>query len=140
MGHHLRAIIGKQSTLSKIVSDWVTATETPLIDGYGFIFLSDILFDEITEFHNISNTLHHKNMIFFTSAISEFLTQYSQNSKLAYIETDFFGGHGTQAGILFENGIITIPPTSHITMILHELGITYQNPFHAIGLSKHRFL
>lgn len=140
MGHHIRAIIGKTEILSNIVSDWHTAKQTMLIDGYGFIFLSDTLFDDITAQSNILNTLHHENMIFFTSAIHAFLAQYSQNGKLAYIETDFFGGHGTQAGVLFENMQISIAPTSDITEILHQLGIPYQNPFDAIGLSKHRFL
>ncbi len=140
MGHHIRAIVGKTEILSKIVSDWIAAKQTQLIDGYGFIFLSDTLFDNITELSNIPNTLHNTNMLFFTSAMKTFLAQYSQNGKLAYIETDFFGGHGTQNGVLFENMEISIAPTSDITKILHQLGISYPNPFHAIGLSKHRFL
>ena len=125
MGHHIRAIIGKTEILSNIVSDWHTAKQTMLIDGYGFIFLSDTLFDDITAQSNIPNTLHHENMIFFTSAIHALLAQYSQNGK---------------AGVLFENMQISIAPTSDITEILHQLGIPYQNPFNAIGLSKHRFL
>lgn len=42
------------------------------------------------------------------------------------LETDYFGGTGTQGGVLYENGQISIAPRSGegtINILLRELGI-----------------
>ena len=52
------------------------------------------------------------------------LQVHSFHTKQAYIETDYFGGIGTQSGILYENGNISIPLCSgeeSITIFINSL-------------------
>lgn len=68
----------------------------------------------------------------------------SQGRALAYIEAEFFGGAGTQACVLFNDGRPVDQPIVSETAIshaLHILGVSKENAydeFEAVGLGKHR--
>lgn len=144
MGHNIRAIIGKSEIIEKIASDWLYANMLNLSQGYAMIFLTDKLFDDITELSNKNNDLETSVLNYFTTAIFELLQYYSFGSKLAYIETYYFGGQGKQAGVLFENGKLKIPPTSSeniINVILNAIGVYKEqekDEFESIDLLYYR--
>ena len=103
MGHCVRAIIGVHKDMQRIENDWF-AKEIKLPQGYGMIFLTDVLLDDIGELFESANEPSDPETV-----TSYFLQEYSFHTKLAYIEADYFGGIGTQSGILYENGNISIP-------------------------------
>jgi hypothetical protein len=68
----------------------------------------------------------------------------SKHCKVAYIEAEFFGGEGTQACNLYENGIEVEMPmisTSAINYALQWLGVKCDkgmDEFETFGLDAHR--
>ena len=120
MGHCVRAIIGVHKDMQRIENDWF-AKEIKLPQGYGMIFLTDALLDEIGELFESANEPSDPETI-----TSFLLQEYSFHTKLAYIETDYFGGIGTQGGVLYKNGQICRKPHSGdgtINLLLRELGV-----------------
>lgn len=63
---------------------------------------------------------------------------------LAYLETDYFGGIGTQAGLLFEKGNMTVEPVEGegtINYILERMGVYRErgkDEFDSLGLGNYR--
>ena len=74
------------------------------------------------------------------------MQEYSLHTRLAYIETDYFGGVGTQGGVLWENGQIIIQPRSGegtINLLLKELGfmcIGDLDAFDSLSLGNYRHM
>jgi hypothetical protein len=68
----------------------------------------------------------------------------SQNRTIAYIEAEVFGGSGTQASVIFTNGVqVGQPIVDHdaISQALRNLGVTKGSAideFEAVGLGRHR--
>ncbi len=126
MGHRMTAFIGKNEAIQNLANKWPCTAIIPLPQGYSMIWLTDELFDEVTETLGIKDTLDRCDLCFFSSAISRLMEDHSANSQLAYVETDYFGGVGTQGGVLFQNGKITFGPASGegtINRILSALGV-----------------
>ena len=73
------------------------------------LFLTDSLYNEIVEATSENDMQTTEGFLFLTPAIALELKKYSlNNGKLAYIETDYYGGVGSQSAVLFENGEKTI--------------------------------
>ncbi|WP_157538926.1 hypothetical protein [Hydrogenophaga flava] len=68
----------------------------------------------------------------------------SQNRTIAYIEAEIFGGSGTQASVIFSNGVQVGQPIvadDAINQALRGLGVSKGNAFdefEAVGLGRHR--
>lgn len=103
------------------------------------IFLTDALLDEIGELFESANEPSDPETV-----KSFLLQEYSFHTKLAYIETDYFGGIGTQSGILYENGNISIPLCSGegaISILLREIGVwreVNKDEFDSLNLGIYR--
>lgn len=108
--HCIRAFIGKDEVIKHFESNWVKANAIKLPQGYSMIFLTDEFYDDIIELIN-SNRGADNSDIFecLSPSICELLQQESRLGRLAYIETEYFGGEGSQVAILFENGKIIVP-------------------------------
>ena len=139
MGHCVRAIIGAHKDIQRIENDWFAAKEIKLPQGYGMIFLINALLDDIGELLESANEPSDPETV--TSCL---LQEYSFHTKLAYIETDYFGGTGTRSGILYENGNISIPLCSGkgaVNILLRELGVwreVNKDEFDSLNLGIYR--
>lgn len=144
MGHKINAFIGKDHAIQKLSDSWIKARAVPLKQGCSMVYLTDGLFDDITELYGTDDELNGAQFESFTTAVFELMQEYSNCCMLAYIETDYFGGTGTQSGILFKNGRVIIEPTQKeniINIILHELGVYREDgkdEFDSIELGKYR--
>lgn len=146
MGHCIQAVIGMHETIQKLAEDWVCAEEIRLPQGYGMVLLTNALLDDLTELFDVPDEFCCPELDFFTVAAERFLQQYSFQAKLAYIETDYFGGVGTQAGVLYENGRILIGPRSGdgtINLLLKEFGVwceSDKDAFDSLTLGRYRHM
>ncbi|SHK36945.1 hypothetical protein SAMN02745163_03692 [Clostridium cavendishii DSM 21758] len=160
--HNIRGFIAKNKIIKSLANDFVYADVTLLNQGFSMIFLVDKLYDDINELVNSNYKIEFDDEFgYFSPAIYNLLEIKSSHGKIAYIETDYFGGDGVQAAILFEKGLIKIGPNisktlwdgksnSYITtpkgerainMILKELGVYRKgnmDEFDNIGLSLYR--
>ena len=129
MGHMIHAIIGKKDVIDKIAGDWINAQTRELPQGYSLLFLTNALYDsieELSENENMEKIEDFEDMVCYTTPVVHLLKQYSFRSQLIYIETDYVGGYGTQAGALFENGKVTAGPASSdriINQLLRAIGV-----------------
>jgi len=129
MGHMVRAIIGKTHIIQPIVEGWVYAEMICLPQDYALIFLNDNLFDDIEELVDIENTSNYPYLNYLTDSVICFLKECSLEGQLLYMETDYFGGYGTQAGVIFENGEMKGEPMDGDGTVNRLLGL--------IGVRKH---
>lgn len=143
--HIIRAFIGKENTIRKLAEDWL---KEPIIlpQGFALLFLTEEFFDDIEELVDIKNSLDNQ-FEFFTSSIANIMEYHSFRSKIAYIETEYFGGVGGQGGVLYVDGKMTIPPTWEndtggiINNILSELDVMKvkdADEFDSIDLGRFR--
>ncbi len=116
-----------------------------LPQGFGMILMTDKLLRDVEELAEISDEIVFPGLDRFTEAVRELMERYSFHTKLAYIETDYFGGAGTQGGLLYENGSAAVAPqvsgAGVINALLSELGVrcgSGKDEFDSLGLSKYR--
>lgn len=78
------------------------------------------------------------------AALQDLCINFSSNTKAIYAEAEFFGGAGTQACALFENGSLIEPPKIDESAINHALlwlGASKnrsEDQFAVVGLGRHR--
>ena len=144
MGHMIRAIIGKDTVMQSITEHWVYAEMKRLPQDYALIFLNDSLFDDIEELYDLKNTCNDPHLNCLTDSVIAFLKDHSIGAQLVYMETDYFGGYGTQAGVFFENGEIKCEPMAGdgtVNHLLRLLGVRKQllkDEFGSLELYKYR--
>lgn len=138
MGHCVRAIIGAHKDIQRIENNGF-AKGIKLPQGYGMIFLTDALLDNIGELFESANEPSDPETV-----TNYLLQEYSFHTKLAYIEADYSSGIGTHSGILYENGKISIPLCSGegaINILLRELGVwreVNKDEFDSLNLGIYR--
>lgn len=84
--------------------------------------------------------------LYLFAQLSEQLQEASKGSPMAYIETDYFGGIGSQAAIVFVEGRLAYGalagPIGVINGALRLLGVEISgqahDEFEAVGLSRYR--
>ena len=76
--------------------------------------------------------------------IQNICTRLSVDGRLAYVEAEFFGGLGTQAAVVWTNGIISGVPMlgpNAIDQALRSIGVIATkgvDEFDTLGLGRHR--
>ncbi len=110
MGHSIRAVLGKADVIDTFSSAWILAESKTLNQGFALSLIPDQLLDDIDELVESRLTISFEQFNFLTASLHEILIDQSFRAKIAYIETDYFGGIGTQAAVLYENGQIQKGP------------------------------
>lgn len=142
MPHIIKAFIGKKPVVEKLAADWLK-DHIRLPQDFSMLFLTEELFEDITELAGMENELENQFEC-FTSAIASILESHSAQSSLAYIETEYFGGLGGQGAVLYENGQIKIPPTWEegiINQVLSQMGaeqLNGEDEFDSVNLGNYR--
>lgn len=146
MGHSIKAVIGKRTDVQKLAEDWACAKMIELPQDFGMVPMTIGLLENVEELMEISVGNVRSELDGFDRTVAEILEQYSFRTKLAYIETDYFGGVGTQGGVLYENGREASPPCvgeGVINALLKELG-AWRKPdldeFDCLELGKYRHI
>lgn len=146
MGHHIRAVIGKRSDVQKLADDWVFSKLIELPQDFAMVPMTIRLLENVEELMELSEAELDCGLDGLDNSVIRLLEEYSLQTKLAYIETDYFGGIGTQGGVLYENGAEKISPQvgkGSINVLLKELG-AWRKPdkdeFDCLELGKYRHI
>ncbi|MEK4661458.1 hypothetical protein MHH93_06135 [Priestia sp. FSL H7-0729] len=87
-----------------------------------------------------------KNYEYLTDTIGKFCSEISQSGRTAYIEAEYFGGAGSQNGIVWELGEVIFEETlsnNAINQSLEILGVMRleeKDEFETVRLGRHRFI
>ena len=80
-----------------------------------------------------------------SEALKYALSQMSKTTPVAFVETDYFGGRGTQGATVYRDGKCVMDPVSgdqgQINAALRMLGVSAKgcfDEFEAAGLVRHR--
>lgn len=141
MGHYLKAFIGQKENLTPISDKYSNSKLVDLSDEVSMIPMTDELFDEINQSHTSSEVTGFE---FLTENIENKTLDIIGNKKLAYVESEFFGGQGGHIGLIWKDGereFIGDFKKSTMNEILKKLGVIRnrnQDEFETIGLDRHR--
>ena len=146
MGHHIRAVAGEREAVLALSRGWVEAQVVELPQDFALLFLTDGLWDRLEEAFPGPEGPDCPVLVAWDGAVSRFLREGSRDHPLGYIETDYFGGHGTQAGVLLECGEVVLGPAEGegtINWVLRALGVVSQagkDEFDTLGLGNYRHM
>ncbi len=81
----------------------------------------------------------------FSPAVEDWAKRLSQDSPIAYVEAEYFGGVGGQSSVAWARGLRVLEPihaADAINQALKILGVSVAgfagDEFDAVGLGKHR--
>lgn len=144
MGHTVQAFIARTEILQGAARGLGAARVVPLGHGLALLPNTRELSDEVgagaanggptfEEFYNLSPRL------------AELAAAWSRGGSVAYFETDYWGGEGKQAAVLWEGGEVVCGPArgtlGPINDVLRRLGVERRDgldQFDAVGLGRHR--
>ncbi|MEN6625004.1 MAG: hypothetical protein ABFD69_02125 [Candidatus Sumerlaeia bacterium] len=149
MGHHITAFIVKKDLARKVSAREPRLKSAPLRQGLALFPVSDELLDEVfpsTDGPDFPEMLH------LGGGFAGFLIELSGSGPVMYFWTEYLGGNGAQAAIVFKNGEVVyrgdsgeVKPMEQskgpINAALGKMGalsLVVFDRFDAVGLGKYR--
>ncbi|MFI0353417.1 hypothetical protein [Actinomadura sp. 9N407] len=105
MSYVLQGVVGDFDRLRSLSDGLPQAVVVPLWQRLGLLPVTDEIFDELTDERQGGGPF-----MLMSPAFAERLADWSRGGRVAYVEAEFFGGAGTQAAALWENGLQTWGP------------------------------
>jgi hypothetical protein len=160
MGHHIQGFIADATVLRSFAADFEHGHVVELAQGFGLLLLCEDLFDEsVSKYGTDVKDKTLESHFMFAPVAAILGKQLGVNKPVAYVETEYFGGLGTQAAVVWDRGEITLGPhlldtdsfqrgrnmpamsESPINRALRYLGVhrgDARDEFEAIGLHRGR--
>lgn len=141
MGYYLHGFLGQLHDLQEIKNTFNNSVIIPLTNQIGLIPMSGDLFDEINNYR-VSNDM--EKFEFMTAGVEQAILVVIKNRMIAYVEADYFGGHGGQSGVVWKEGkriFLKNFEQDVINEILRMYGVTKNksgDEFDAVQLGRHR--
>jgi hypothetical protein len=143
MGHFVTGIITK-SEFAAQVSEKIRFKEyVKLRQGFAMFPLTD----EIIDFVLVApQEFCFKEFTYLSGELDEILRNASNVSPIVYVETEYFGGEGCQAAIVYCDGKVVFGPKNSSSGIISEalklvgvnIQMDFQDEFDSFGLSSCR--
>lgn len=143
MAHQLKAIITKDHSLNEFANSYALHTPITFMHGFEMVALRD---EDICRIFGVAaheETLGNERIspVFIAA-----LTELSKSMPFVYIETEYFGGEGTQFAFVFRDGVQQrvkeIPEGSPINDALAFMGLNTasgsKDAFDTLGLGRYR--
>lgn len=163
MGHMIQCFIGNPAIIEEITSPLkpIHLVTVDLPQGLQCLFLCDNLFNSIHQYKGMVKNNCITPFDFLNQEVKNYLEYIKPNGEFIYIETDYFGGEGSQSSGFFINGRlleiytennsdidVTRPYpdrllTSPINTTLRRLGVIREmlyDEFDTLGLEKYRHM
>jgi hypothetical protein len=142
MVHYISGIVGDPRPLIIFAESKHLHRPVNLPQNLAFLPLSDEHLDRI---YPMQGEFDPK-MSYLSENLSKDLRDMSREAKLAYIETEYFGGDGCQGAVVYENGeVIYGPMVAHDKVISHALRLlglqkdeSHRDEFDTAGFGKSR--
>jgi hypothetical protein len=158
MGHQLHAVIGPTGPVSAFASQWARARLVSLPQAFALVPVTDALHDDIVERVAIGEADPFEGFVLLSAGVEAVLREASRVGPLAYIETDYFGGHGSQSAVAWDRGRMLagpyttgeehrwsfracLPAQWAINRVLSRMGVRalpFGDGFASLGLGKYR--
>ena len=144
MGHTVQAFIAKAEILQNAVGALDSARVIALGQGLALLLNTDEFYDEVHEGSG-GNELPYAEFYKLSPELAKLGAETSTRGLVAYVETEYSGGHGGQAALLWEGGRVVYGPdkaaVGPINEVLRRMGVVRGNSldeFEAVGLHRYR--
>lgn len=144
MGHAVQGFIARADILRDATRGLGAARVVPLEQGFALLLNTDDLADEIAKGAQ-GGEPPHVEFYKLSSALADFGAACSGRGAVAYFETDYWGGEGEQAAVLWKGGEVVCEPAraklGPINDVLRRMGVERGDgldQFDAVGLGRHR--
>lgn len=108
MSHVLHAVVGSRESVKELSNRWVLAYPISLPQDFAMIPFTAALLDDFAELINISDPDPFVEFERLSASAEIVLCDASRFGVLGYIETNYFGGCGTQSAIAWSKGKILL--------------------------------
>jgi hypothetical protein len=150
MGHYVNGLIARRSALEAAARQLDGARVCSLADEWAFVPITE----EVSS--SDGRASEHDDFVRLTAEIDAWASEASEHFPIAYVETDYFGGIGSQSAIVWRDGQVAFGPVTTkdfageksvplpqgaINRALRELGVArgrHRDEFEAVGLHRHR--
>lgn len=107
--HTIEAIVTTENFARELAAVWVSLRRVSLAQGYVMIPLADALKDDVEE---LVGKLERPYDCFqkLSGSVLDMIKNIRCTDKVAYLETEFFGGVGEQAAIVWQRGEVIYGP------------------------------
>lgn len=143
MGHAIQAFIARAEVLRAAANHLRHAHVASLAQGLALVPVTDELHDEATG--PGGGPAHEEHVHKLSGALTRLAAEWSRRGPVAYVETEYFGGIGDQAALVWEGGEVVYGPEraemGPINEALSRLGAErggHLDLFEAVGLRRHR--
>ena len=141
MGHSISAFVAERPVVTELSRDLLGAKFYQLKHPRFFILpLTDDVFDAIVAARGSSEQLS-EHLWGLTKSLADIARKCSSTGPICYIETDYFGGTGTQSAVTWQAGAQTNLRANEENSInngLAAIGLETQKPldeFETLGLA-----
>ncbi len=146
MAHAVNAIIVGIALEETILAEIPGARAIALKKGLYLVPITDELFDALASRYPDMKEISSESFGKFSGPLERVLESASLQGPVAYIETEYFGGSGTQSAAVWRDGRLLMPPTKSenvgpINRALRHLGVRFvwsRDAFQIVGLDRYR--
>lgn len=144
MAHFIKALVAAPEVLVSFASEHGLRAPIPLAQGFVLLRLLD---DDLDAMISAPQTGYVDGFVYLSAEFAELLRRASAAASLVYLETEYFGGVGTQAAVAYRHGDVLVAPrasesTGPINDALRAIGVRVVPPaideFDSVGLQHHR--
>ncbi len=139
MAHHIHGIFASPQTLASVVQQLPGAIVVPMSGGVAWVPVFDELLDAVSSRADIPGTVE-EGFVHFGGVLPGVLAAASAKAPVAYVETDYFGGSGSQIATVYEGGVRTKERCT-VNQALAVLGVQTvddRDEWDVIGLANYR--
>lgn len=114
--HCIRAIITLEPMIDHIEKDWIKAKKVSLSQNIALIPITLELGEDIDELIAKGSEMAFQPFYYLSKSLHFLLKERSHRSILGYVETDYFGGVGSQSSILYQDQRVELGPLTTETV------------------------
>ncbi|MEL7475213.1 MAG: hypothetical protein AAGJ55_03160 [Cyanobacteria bacterium J06555_12] len=107
--HQIQVIVGKLEGVSQLAEKWLQPTRD-LGQGVGLLPASKNLVEDVDELIGEGSGRVYPELDHLTRSLASMLQRESHAWRLAYLETEFFGGSGRQAAAVWDAQALIFGP------------------------------
>jgi hypothetical protein len=110
LGHPLDGFVASESLLNEAAARIPGIRVRPLSSGLGLLASTGAFFDFVTKGDASPLPAAFRPFSFLSLPLLDWATRLSRRGPLAYVESDYFGGVGSQVAVVWSGGRILLEP------------------------------
>jgi hypothetical protein len=108
MGHSINGFIARHDALIAAARDLPKARVCRLVEGFGFVPLTQ----DVASWDDPAAEYEYLDRL--TAAMAAWAVEQSRRFPIAYVQTDYHGGTGSQCAVVWRDGVVSFGPVETV--------------------------